>query len=228
MIKEFNLDGVVPWGRRFDEYDAFFSLGDVPPGASVLDVAGGPASFAMEAAARGMKVTAADPIYRLDAEAIRRRFEETAEAMRRGMHLAAYRFNWSFYGTEAAVYRRRREALDLFLADFETMGGKRYVPASLPDLPFGEGAFDLALTSHFLFLYGDELGCDFHVAAIRELMRVAKEARIFPLANLDGRPSSHLPGVMRALKDLGLVPELVAVPFEFQRGATTMLRVRKI
>lgn len=225
MIKEFNLDGVVPWGRRFDEYDAFFSLGDMAPGASVLDVAGGPASFAMEAAARGFKVTAADPIYRLDAEAIRRRFEETADAMRRGMHLAAYRFNWSFYGSEDAVYRRRREALELFLADYKAKGGDRYVPASLPDLPFGRQEFDLALTSHFLFLYGDEFGCGFHVAAIRELMRVAKEARIFPLANLDGRPSSHLPGVIRALKDQGFVPELVSVPFEFQRGATTMLRV---
>lgn len=227
MLREFNLDDIVPWGRRFDEYEAFFSLGGVPPGTTVLDAGGGPASFAAEGASRGLNVTAADPIYQFDGEAIRQRFEQTAVAVRHGMRLAAYRFNWSFYGSEEAVHLRRREALELFLADFETRGRKRYVPASLPKLPFDKGAFDLALSSHFLFLYGDEFDCTFHIAAIRELMRVAKEARIFPLVNLDGRPSSHLPVVMRELEGLGFAPVLADVPFEFQIGATKMLRVRR-
>jgi SAM-dependent methyltransferase len=227
MLKEFNLDGVVPWGRRFDEYEAFFGLADVPAGASILDAGGGPASFAAEAAARGLDVTAADPIYGVDGEAIRRRFEETAPAMREGMRRAAYRFKWNFYGSEGAVHRRRREALELFLADFERHRGSRYVEAALPDLPFVDNAYDLALSSHFLFLYGDELDCNFHVAAVRELARVAREVRIFPLINLDGRPSSHLPMVMAELGASGFFPELVTVPFEFQIGATQMLRVRR-
>lgn len=227
MLKEFNLDGVVPWGRRFDEYEAFFALGDVAADTAILDAGGGPASFAVEAAARGFDVTAVDPIYGFDGEAIRRRFEETARSMREGMRLAAYRFKWNFYGSEEAVHRRRREALDLFVADFERRRGSRYVEAALPDLPFANGAYDLALSSHFLFLYGDELDCNFHVAAVRELARVAREVRIFPLINLDGRPSSHLPVVMAELEASGFLPELVTVPFEFQIGATQMLRVRR-
>lgn len=227
MLKEFNLDGVVPWGRRFDEYEAFFALGDVATGTAILDAGGGPASFAVEAAARGFDVTAADPIYGFDGGEIRRRFEETARAMREGMRLAAYRFKWNFYGSEEAVHRRRREALDLFVADFERRRGSRYVEAALPDLPFADDVYDLALSSHFLFLYGDELDCDFHVAAVRELARVAREVRIFPLINLDGRPSSHLPTVMTELEAGGLFPELATVPFEFQIGATQMLRVRR-
>jgi SAM-dependent methyltransferase len=226
MLKEFDLDGVVPWGRRYDEYEAFFALGSVRPGLSILDAGGGPASFAAEAAERGFSVTAADPLYQFDGAAIRRRFEETAVAMRQGMRVAAYRFKWDFYGSEEAVHRRRYDALELFLADFEKER-RRYVPASLPKLPFGKGEFDLALSSHFLFLYGDELDCAFHLAAIRELMRVAGEARIFPLVNLDGRPSSHLRVVMRELEQLGFLPELVPVPFEFQIGATQMLQVRR-
>lgn len=225
--REFDLGGVVPWGRRFDEYEAFFALKDVAPGAAILDAGGGPASFAVEAAARGLDVTAADPIYAFDGEAIGRRFEETAVAMRAGMRAASYRFNWSFYGSEERLHRRRRDALELFLADFARQGPRRYVPASLPELPFADGVFSLALSSHFLFLYGDDLDGAFHIAAVRELMRVAREARIFPLVNLDGRPSSHLPVVMRDLERDGFEPELVPVPFEFQIGATRMLRVRR-
>lgn len=227
MRKEFNLDGIVPWGRRFDEYEAFFALGDVAPGTAILDAGGGPASFAAEAVARGLDVVASDPIYQFESAAIRRRFEETALAMREGMRSAAYRFRWNFYGSEEAVHRRRREALEFFLADFEGKRGTRYIPASLPELPFDNDAFGLALSSHFLFLYGDELDCEFHIAAVRELARVAREVRIFPLINLDGRPSSHLPAVMSELETAGLFPELVPVPFEFQIGATKMLRVRR-
>lgn len=226
--KEFELGGVVPWGRRRREYEAFFALEDLPCLTPILDAGGGPSSFTAEAAMIGVHVVAADPIYRFSEADIRVRFEETAAAMRSGMHRAAYRFKWNYYGSEDAVYRLRREALDLFLGDFEA--GKRegrYVTASLPELPFSDGAFRLALSSHLLFLYGDDLDFSFHLAALRELLRVAEEVRVFPLVNLDGRPSSHLPGAVRALAEAGMWPELVPVPFEFQKGATKMLRVTR-
>ena len=224
---EFNLGGIVPWGRRFDEYEAFFALDDVATGTSIVDVGGGPASFASEAMARGFRVTAVDPVYQAEPQTIRDQFEVTAKAMRAGMTAASYRFNWKFYGSEERVHLRRRAALDLFLDDFATHGRSRYVTGSLPHLPFADGSFDLALSSHLLFLYGDDLDAGFHVAAMRELLRVAREVRVFPLVNLDGRPSSHLPVVMRALAADGFTPELQHVDFEFQIGATKMLRVRR-
>lgn len=226
--REFELEGIVPWGRRFAEYEAFFALAGFRFSGPVLDAGGGPSSFAAEARARGIDVVAADPLYRFTGEEIERRFEQTAEAMRAGMRRAAYRFNWKHYGSEEGVHRFRREALALFLADFEA--GKqegRYVTAALPALPFADGHFHLALVSHLLFLYGDKLDFAFHLAALRELLRVADEVRVFPLMNLDGLPSSHLPGVMRALSGEGAEMELVEVPFEFQRGATRMLRARR-
>lgn len=225
--REFKLDGVVPWGRRLDEYRAFFALDDVQAGADILDIGGGPSSFAFEAGGCKFDVTAVDPIYTLDGPAIRARFDVTSKAMRAGMHAAAYRFNWSFYGSETLVHRRRQEALELFLADFARAGSRRYVPAALPHLAFGDGTFDLALISHLLFLYGDEFDGAFHIAALREALRVADEVRVFPLVNLDGRPSSHLPGVIRALEDDGYKVALQPVAFEFQIGATKMLRVRR-
>src|SRR3546814_3755010 len=141
--------------------------------------------------------------------------------MRAGMRLASYRFRWNFYGSEERVHQRRRDALELFLADYGRYGARRYVPASLPELPFADNEFALALSSHFLFLYGDELDGALHMAAVRELLRVAREVRIFPLINLDGRPSSHLPVVIRDLERGGFEPELVSVPFEFQDRKST-------
>lgn len=226
--REFDLEGIVPWGRRFSEYEAFFGLAVYPPAGRVLDAGAGSSSFAVEANVIGIDVVAADPLYACAGHEIERRVGQTAEAMRTGLRRAAYRFNWSHYGSEENVYRLRGEALALFLADFE--GGKqegRYVACGLPSLPFPDGGFHLALVSHLLFLYGDTLDFPFHLAAMRELLRVAGEVRVFPLINLDGLPSSHLPCVVRSLRAEGVEVEIVDVPFEFQRGATRMLRAKR-
>ena len=52
---------------------------------------------------------------------------------------------------------------------------------ALPDLPFDDGAFDLALSSHLLFLYSEQFDLGFHVRALEEMLRVAAEVRVFPL-----------------------------------------------
>lgn len=48
----------------------------------------------------------------------------------------------------------RMAAMRTFLEDFESgRQAGRYVEAELPTLPLENGAFELALCSHFLFLY---------------------------------------------------------------------------
>lgn len=72
-------------------------------------------------------------------------------------------------------------AMKNFLNDFEVgKRDKRYVYAGLPVLPFADHQFDLSLSSHFLFLYNDNLSLEFHLQAINEMLRVSKEVRIFP------------------------------------------------
>jgi len=63
----------VPWGRVLDEYRAMFALGAAEDGASVLDVAAGPASFAAEWSTRGGRAVACDPLYALSKTEIRER-----------------------------------------------------------------------------------------------------------------------------------------------------------
>ena len=116
--------------------------------------------------------------------------------------------------------------MERFLDDYDA-GRKcgRYIPAELPLLPFEDQAFGLALCSHFLFLYSDQFGPDFHIDSIVELCRVAKEVRIFPLLELGGTPSRHLTSVANSLRRLGFQVEDEKVEYEFQRGGNRMLRV---
>ena len=226
MSKDFDLAGVVPWGRTADEYRAFLDLGDVPAEARVLDCGGGPSSFTAEWVHAGRAAVAVDPIYVLDGHEIRAGFDAAVEPMRRGMEAARDRFVWSWYRSLDQVMTLRRTALERFFRDREGAPPDRYVHGALPALPFADGAFDLILCSHLLFLYSDRLGRDFHVAALREMLRVAPEVRLFPLHDLDGAPSAHLAPVLAAL---AAEAEAARVPvgFEFQKGAREMLRLRR-
>jgi hypothetical protein len=61
---------------------------------------------------------------------------------------------------------------------------------------------------------------------VRELCRVAREVRIFPLLALDATPSPHIEPVSAALREAGFTVEIVPVDYEFQRGGNRMMRIR--
>jgi len=110
-----------------------------------------------------------------------------------------------------------------FLSDFEQgLEEGRYSAAELPKLPFEDTSFDLALCSHFLFLYSEHLDLDFHIKAISEMLRVASEVRIFPVVDLNANRSIHLDAVMKMFPN----SELVKVNYEFQKGGNQMLRIK--
>jgi hypothetical protein len=116
----------------------------------------------------------------------------------------------------------------VFLEDYEA--GKtagRYVEASLPSLAFGDGAFDLALCSHLLFLYSAQFDEGFHRASVRELCRVASDVRVFPLLALDGSRSPFVDACLADARGAGLHATIEKVDYEFQRGGNEMLHVRR-
>jgi hypothetical protein len=223
----FTLDQVVPWGRSFDEYRRMFALGEADLRSRILGCADGPASFNAEATKQGLRVVSCDPLYRFDAAAIRARIAAIFDEMVTQTRQNAAEFVWDeAIPSVDALARIRGAAMDLFLDDYGA-GPRdcRYVDAELPSLPFEDGAFDLALCSHFLFLYTKQLTEDFHVAAVRELCRVAGEVRIFPLVALGGARSTHVEPVMDAMRKDGFEVSIEAVPYEFQRGANRMMRI---
>jgi SAM-dependent methyltransferase len=229
MTSDFDFGGAVPaWGRNASEYEAFFGLADVAPSVRILDCGAGPASFAAEWASRGRFVVASDPIYRLSAKNIAADFERTAGQMLQGMQKARHRFRWDLYGSAENVIQMRRDALANFAVDFTASAPLgRYVAARLPELPFQNDCFDLVLCSHLLFLYSDELDAATHIACIREMLRVGREVRIFPLFEMAGRISPHVKTINDALQSMARV-EFVRVPFEFRPGDSRMLRLIRV
>lgn len=226
MAGEFDLKDVLPWGRNRAEYAAFFDLGAVGPETRILDCAGGPASFNAEMTEAGRRVISADPLYRCTAADIASRVAETRMQMIAGLRAAIHRFVFTWHGSVERHEAIRMAAVRRFLDDFEAGRREgRYRAAALPDLPFGTGAFDLALSSHFLFLYSDHFDAKDHIACIAEMMRVAAEARVFPLLDLDGEPSRHVEPVRKALEARGFETEIRAVDYEFQKNGNEMLRV---
>jgi hypothetical protein len=187
-------------GRTFEEYRRPFGLdpGSLA-GRRVLDCPGGSSSFTAVARSLGAEAYAVDPLYGPPAETLTERcrtaVEETVGQLREKRDL----FVWDEYG------------------DPETRGC--YLRAGLPDLPFPDDAFDLVLSANLLFLYDDRLDERFHRTALRELCRVAREVRVFPLASLDRERSSLVEG----LRSVGVTIEFRAVDYEFQPGVSTVL-----
>ena len=222
----FTLDAVVPWGRSMDGYIAMFDLSAADLDSKIVSCADGPASFNAEMRARGRTVVSVDPVYQFTAEEIRSRIDATYSTVVEQLHQNLHHYVWTRFPSPEALGRFRMTTMDTFLADFpEGREEGRYLPYSLPDLPFEDRTFDLALCSHFLFLYSGRLSADFHCRALDEMLRVAKEVRVFSLLTLGREASPHLHAVREHLGECGRKHEVKRVDYEFQRGGNQMLRI---
>ena len=111
-------------------------------------------------------------------------------------------------------------AMGTFLDDFEKgVEEKRYIPFEFPNrTPFGENSFDIGLSSHFLLMY-TQLGYDFHITAIDEMLRVCREVRIFPLVDLNSEHSDMIDNVIRHYSGSYEV-SIERTDYRFQREGT--------
>ena len=203
-----------------------FALDGADRSRSILGCGDGPASFNAEALRHNVKVVSADPLYEFPVAQIRARIAATAPTVAAQLRSNAGNLGCNPFNTVDELVAARMRAMQIFLDDFvEGSEQGRYVPAELPNLPFFDGTFDLALCSHLLFLGSDQRDTDFHIAALQELCRVAQEVRIFPLAEGDGKPSRHLPLVTEALAAAGCAVTIEPVSYGFQRGVNHMMRI---
>ena len=222
----FTLDQVVPWGRSFDEYRRMFALTDDDLGLKIVGCGDGPASFNAEATRLGSAVISCDPIYRYDVDQLRERIASTYDEILEQTRRNPSEFVWSTIHSVDELGQVRMAAMNEFLHDYPAgLTEGRYVDFELPSLPFADSSFDLALCSHFLFLYTQQLGEAFHRSAIREMCRVATEVRIFPLLALGATPSPLVDPVVEELGGRGFNVSIDDVSYEFQRGGNKMMRI---
>jgi hypothetical protein len=97
----------------------------------------------------GVEAVAVDPFYALPSPEIEQRcLEDVDLSLERIAQSDALRADF-----DLAAYRRSKlKALEEFLAD-RLAYPESYQTASLPNLPFGAGSFDLVVCGHLLFSY---------------------------------------------------------------------------
>lgn len=215
-----------PWGRSFEEYLRMFQLSDDDLQRKILACADGPAGFNAKMTERGHRVVSCDPLYRFSKAQIERQIDEAFDDILAQTRNNQDLFVWNDIRSIDELGRVRRSAMDNFLSDYDR--GKRegrYVVAELPTLPFAAQTFDLAICSHFLFLYSPILSLAFHQEAITAMCAVAREVRLFPLLTYDAQPSPYAEPIMAGLKKAGRKVSIERVAYEFQRGGNQMLRI---
>jgi hypothetical protein len=224
----FQLAEVVPWGRSFEEYVGMFCLDSNVLAKKILGCGDGPAGFNATLTGRGGAVVSVDPLYAFSTGEIGSRIEETFDVIMEQTRKNSGEFVWKTIPSVEALGEVRMTAMADFLSDFATgKAERRYLEGELPKLPFSENCFDLALCSHFLFLYSGQFDLTFHLQSLKELCRVAREVRVFPLLELGSVRSRHLDQVLALLAAEGYAASVERVNYEFQKGGNEMLRVRR-
>lgn len=221
------LEKVVPFGRSFDEYIKMFNLSESNLKRRLLGVGDGPASFNAEATKLGVNVTSIDPIYQFSTREILKRFYEVVDNIIDQVKATPTSWVWSYHKSPEDLRNNRVGALNEFASDYDK--GKqegRYRIGALPSLEFKESEYDIALCSHFLFLYSEHYDYQFHYNSIKEMLRVSKEVRIFPLLTLLLQRSQHLDRVMQEFSELGYTVSTLKVQYELQKGGNEMLVIK--
>jgi len=223
------LDNILITGRTFEEYRAFFNL-DIEKlkNKKVLDCPSGASSFVAQAKTYEINAKGSDILYHFSTEEILSQGLKSIDKIYEDTSWMDG-FNFDFYGSIERHKSYREEALRSFCKDYNPL---EYSHNELPKLDFEDNAFDLLLSSHLLFVYGDRFDYDFHRDSILEMLRVAKEVRIFPLVDfknsrVDER-QNFSPYLYRVLEDLQEYNcAIEKVNFEFQPRAGYMLKIQK-
>lgn len=223
----FELANVIPWGRNLTEYKSMFGLSVSDLDKRIISFGDGPASFNCEMTMLGKSVISIDPIYQFSEEQLNARIEESRGFAIEQTKKNIDNFIWQNIRNVEELEQTRMSAMNKFIDDY-TSGKKqgRYISHELPErTDFDDLTFDIGLSSHFLILY-DQLGLEFHIQSIREMMRLCKEIRIFPILNLDAKKSEVLDGIIEFFgKEYDL--QIQPVDYEFQKGGNKMLTLKR-
>jgi hypothetical protein len=223
----FELLKVVPWGRNLAEYTGMFNLTDSDLNSKIISFGDGPASFNSEISKYNRKVISIDPIYQFTKDELKQRIKEIKDIVLEQTHKNKDNFVWTHIRNIQELEKVRMDSMTEFLKDFES--GKRqgrYINHELPQkTQFGDMTFDLGLSSHFLILYS-QLGLDFHIKSIIEMLRICKEIRVFPLLNLNAEKSEVLEGIIEYFNS-DFIVSILKVDYEFQKNGNSMLKIKR-
>ena len=217
---------LVLWGHSVDDYKEMFALPAPEVTTRWLEYGCGASAVNAACHDKGMQVVSCDPLFSLDRPTLSTQVSLISEDMVEQISKEQDKFDFSHYGSLAAFIAERRQGMEKFFTDYaQGKVDKRYLPVAHHRLDFPDFTFDVALSSHYLFADLDDQDIDFHLQAIRELARVAKEVRIFPIIDRYGQPSPFLGPVLLGLQQDDYGVEVREVTYSLQPKGNAMLRV---
>lgn len=222
------LDRIIFIGRTYNEYMSMFHLNEEQlQGRRILDCPAGACSFTAEASAQGFNVIATDIAYTFDTDSLHAKGKQDIAHMLEHMQTAQHEYDWTMMQTIEQLGNTRLFALETFCQD-RAQHDQRYISDTLPQLQLPDNSVDLTLSAHFLFIYADRLDLSFHIQCLREMMRVTtQEIRIFPLINLYGERVSFIEEAIVAASAGEWTSEEQPTPYIFQKGAESMLILKR-
>ena len=220
------LKEVAPIGRSLEEYMLMFDLTERALDKKILGIGDGPASFNAEMKELRGSVISVDPLYQFEGKDIEKRFYEVIDGIIEQMLDSPGDWTWGYHDSPEHLRIHREQAIKKFINDYDRGKSEgRYVVGELPELEFKDRSFDLAICSHFLFLYSEHFDYAFHRESVYELLRVADEVRIFPLLDLMLNRSCHIGALSQELRKDGYIVEIKKVNYEMQKGGNEMMRI---
>lgn len=214
------LNHVVISGHTLDDYRRMFDLDSLDLRKSIINFGCGFDSFNAEMYHQKKTVTSCDSIYNYDFASLQEYVGQTLANM---MDYFCSSNQSTLEDTDHFIAQKRKSA-ETFLHDFPLgLQQKRYQNFCTSSSEPIVGKFQLALSSHYLFVRAD-LTLEAHLRAITEACRVAHELRIFPL-NENDVVSPILGPVLLELQKRNFGLEIRQVDYEIQKGSNAMLRV---
>ncbi|WBX73022.1 hypothetical protein PG913_09010 [Tenacibaculum pacificus] len=152
-----------------------FNLSDTDLDKNIISFGDGPASFNSELNNANKKCISVDLIYQFSGAKLKERFEVVKNQVMKQVRNNTDNFTWKNIKNPDELEHLRINSMTNFLKDYEK--GKiegRYINHALPNkLNFEKQTFNLGLSSHFLLLYPN-LGVDFHIQSLNEMLRLCK------------------------------------------------------
>lgn len=217
---------LVLWGHGIDDYREMFGLSDEDMNSRILEFGCGPSAVNSEQTQLNHHVVSADPLFVLDKDTLSSKAVMIFADMADEIKAEEARFDFTRSGGFEKLVAERQEGMNTFFADYEQGKNEgRYIGVTDCHLPFADFSFDFALVSHYLFADLDNQTVAFHLKVIKELARVAKDVRIFPLIDREGNTSEFLGPVLLGLQKENFGVEVKEVAFHLHQTGNAMLHV---
>ena len=73
------------------------------------------------------------------------------------------------------------------------------------------------------FFYSDMLTLEFHIESVTELVRIARQVRIFPLVDVNANRARYIEEIGIHARQLGRKVKEITEGYVFKKGGNTML-----